>query len=412
MLHGDGIHDDTDAIQELLDHQSCVRLATPKRCYLISRPLKVHSRQQLVLDRFCLVRLADHSDCHMLENADPEAGNTDIEITGGVWDMNNLGQSKNPLHFPQPDYTTPNFFSEASRQSKNPADAPSPSRRCYDGNAFFLKNVKNLRIGGLTMKDPVTFAITLNIIERFTVEDITFDFNYGNPWAVNMDGVHVDGQCSFGVIRNLKGSCYDDMVALNADEGDPGPIRDIEVDGLFAHDCHSAVRLLSREHPVEHVSIHHVYGTFYQYCIGLTKYYEGPASGYYDAITLREIYASKAVRHTVYRKDGSFVYPLIWVERGLEIKNLTITDLYRREATTAVETIGIDPEAHIQSLHLDRIVQENHLGTPFVLLRNQGKIDTLMLGSLRANGDTEIQNDGAILMSAKKFLTLSNEDAP
>ena len=377
MLYGDGIHDDSNAIQELLDHQSCVRLVTPEHCYLISRPLKVHSNQQLALDRFCQIKLADKSDCRMLENADPETGNANIEITGGIWDMNNMGQSKNPIHF------------------------PNPERPSYDGIAMFLKNVKNVRVAGLTMKDPITFAITLNIADQFTVEDITFDFNYGNPWAVNMDGVHLDGHCYFGVIRNLKGSCYDDMVALNADEGVGGPIRDIEIDGLFSRDCHSAVRLLSLEYPVENISIHNVYGTFYQYCIGLTKYLEGPAKGFYDGITLREIYASKATRHTVYQKDGTFVYPLIWAERGLTIKNLTITDLYRQEKTTDVETIGIDPTAHIESLHLDRIVQENHLGKPITLLRNQGKIDTLSLGSLRANGDTEIQNEGEILKIAK-----------
>ena len=144
-----------------------------------------------------------------------------------------------------------------------------------------------------------------------------------------------------------------------------------------------------------------MYGTFYQYCIGLTKHRD---KGYYDGITLREIYASKATRHTVYCKDGSFVYPLIWAERGLTIKNLAITDLYRRELTTDVETIGIDPTAHIQSLYLDRIVQENDLGTPVTLLRNQGRIDRLNLGSLRANGGTEIRNEGTIGLITKNEL--------
>jgi len=372
MLYGDGSHDDTDAIQDMLDGQSCVRLPAPKRSYLISRPLKVHSSQQFALDRFCHMRLADGSDCRMLENADPEKGDVDIEVTGGVWDMNNLGQSKNPIHFPRPD------------------------RPRYDGIAVFFKNVRRLRVAGLTMKEPITFAITLNIVDQFTVEDITFDFNHGNPWAVNMDGVHLDGQCFLGVIRNLKGACYDDMVALNADEGAGGPIRDIEIDGLFARDCHSAVRLLAREHPVENVSISNVYGTFYQYCVGLTKYYDGPVTGYFNGITLRDIHAAKATRHTVYRKDGSFVYPLIWVERGVLVKNLSITDLYRCETTTAVETIGIDPAAHIESLCLDRLSQENRLGVPIPLLRNQGRIDRLVRGSLRANGDAEIKDEGKI----------------
>jgi len=84
MLYGDGSHDDTDAIQDMLDGQSCVRLPAPKRSYLISRPLKVHSSQQFALDRFCHMRLADGSDCRMLENADPEKGDENIEVTGGV----------------------------------------------------------------------------------------------------------------------------------------------------------------------------------------------------------------------------------------------------------------------------------------------------------------------------------------
>ena len=42
----------------------------------------------------------------------------------------------------------------------------------------------------------------------FTVENIRFDFNYGNPVPVNMDGVHVDGGCHFGYIHNITGSLY------------------------------------------------------------------------------------------------------------------------------------------------------------------------------------------------------------
>ena len=42
-VYGDGIHDDTAAIQELLDHSCDVSLPQPSVCYLISRPLELPS---------------------------------------------------------------------------------------------------------------------------------------------------------------------------------------------------------------------------------------------------------------------------------------------------------------------------------------------------------------------------------
>jgi len=125
----------------------------------------------------------------------------------------------------------------------------------YTGIAITFFNVSNLKIANLTIKNPITYAVKMNNINNFTIEDITFDFNYGNEFAGNMDGIHLNGRCYFGVIRNIKGSCYDDMIALNADEGVPGTITDIQIDGIFADDSHSAVRLLSADYPVERISI-------------------------------------------------------------------------------------------------------------------------------------------------------------
>ena len=67
-----------------------------------------------------------------------------------------------------------------------------------------------------------------------------------------MDGVHLNGNCSFGKMTNLQGTCYDDLVALNAEEGTVGPITNIDIDGIYAEDCHSAVRLLTVTQPVEY----------------------------------------------------------------------------------------------------------------------------------------------------------------
>jgi polygalacturonase len=381
VLYGDGIHDDTKALQALLDTRAAyIKFPLPKVCYFISKPLKIYSGQELSLDRYCHIKLMPMSNCVMLQNADPENGDNNITVTGGIWDLNNLEQEKNPLHFSG----NPNLMEVFWKPGY------------YNGTVISFWNVKNLKIAHLTIKDPVTFSIMINVIEYFTVEDITFDFNYGNPWAVNMDGVHLCGNCHFGVIRNLKGSCFDDMVAINADEGEvPGPVTDIQVDGLFADDCHSAVRLLSANYPVERVSISNVYGTYYQYCIGITKYYAG-TNGYFDGIVLKNSFAAKAPRHSVYRKDGSKVYPFIWVQRGLTVKNLSIENVYRKETNVAIETIGIDKGAKIENLSLSNIVQENLLPEQFPLILNNGEIENLNTNGLRSTGGEVLINNGAM----------------
>ena len=56
-LYGDGLHDDTLAIQQLLDQKGLVYLPTPKKFYLISKPLEISSFTKLKLDRFAEIRL-------------------------------------------------------------------------------------------------------------------------------------------------------------------------------------------------------------------------------------------------------------------------------------------------------------------------------------------------------------------
>ena len=62
-LVGDGTHDDTTAIQALLDSKrTLVRLPAPPKHYLISRTLLIHSNQMLQLERFTAIRLKDGSN--------------------------------------------------------------------------------------------------------------------------------------------------------------------------------------------------------------------------------------------------------------------------------------------------------------------------------------------------------------
>lgn len=392
VLYGDGIHDDTNAIQEMINNATEVILPAPKAHYLISKPLELPSNFRLVLPRFAEVRLAKGANCLMLKNEmvtdrqqrtdarlfdflneySPDTPCCNIEVVGGIWNCNNLEQNPNPL--------------QTGRYE--PAG--------YTGLGFLFYNVKNLRISSLTLKDPTNFAVTLDTVSYFTVDNIDFDFNLGNPYAINMDGIHCNGNCHFGAIKNLKGACYDDLVALNAHEGSKGPITNIEIDGLFAENCHSAVRLLTVSDDVNNIHISNVYGTYYQYCIGITKYYPGETTGVYDGISIDHIYASKALRDNIYPWPNSYVFPLIYIQENIMAQNIHITDVYRKEYNIPVETIFVGENVVIENMVIDNVISENHTGKTMPMIVNNGSVDRLVVKNIRTNGDPEIVGEGGI----------------
>ena len=176
-LYGDGIHDDTPAIQELIDNAGNeLVLPSPKKHYLISQTLTLPSNFRLVLPRFAEIRLADNSNCVMLRNRstpqppakdatdewdfyfflkdfDGEKPDCNIEVTGGIWNCNNMGQLPNPAQV------------ESSKVGK------------FAGYAMLFYSVKNLKISGMTFMDPTNYAVMMDRVSYFTVEDITFDYN-------------------------------------------------------------------------------------------------------------------------------------------------------------------------------------------------------------------------------------------
>jgi hypothetical protein len=386
VVWGDGRRDDTAGIQALLDSEvPVVRLAPPAVAYLISKPLLIHSHQALVLDRFTRVKLAPKSDCLMVENADQENGNTNIAVQGGIWDMDNMSQTPNPLAVPPAALLAQKTYLPGT----------------YLGIGMRFDNVENLSLSGLTIKDPVTFSIQLARARQFTVDDVTFDFNMGNPIPGNMDGIHLDGGCRFGRITNLKGRTYDDLVALNADDGidSPcwGPIEDIVVDGIFAEGAHSAVRILSNHSWMRRISISRVFGTFYQYGIGITNIFPAePSDGLFDQIALHDIFAAKSPRLPVFQKDDHPVFPIVWVERGSRIGTLSVSNLHRRETCTSVECIGVAKGASIQRLYASSCSYANEAGGSPAFLGNEGEIGSLVLDGIRTAGEPVLDNRGRI----------------
>ena len=371
-LYGDGIHDDTLAIQEQLDSGcSDVSLPAPKVCYLISQALKIHSNQSLRLPPYSTIKLAADSNCSMLECANFAVLNENITVEGGIWDMNNTEQEPNPYHFPDKnglkavDYQNALGISDRSKWTEPPP--------IYTGMCIRLSNIKNLSLRYMTLKNPVTYGIQLYKTENFTVKDITFDYTTGAPKLWNMDGIHVEGHCKNGYISNLKGACHDDLVAITTDDLLFGPVKNITVDGIYSDGCHSAVRLLSRGLSLENVKISNIYGSFYTYCVGITKYYNGDGRG-----TLRNIHidgvSACACQGTRDVAGGNF--PFIWVEAGLDIDMLRIENVMRRESTYTTPTVKIDADASIGKLIMRNVITENLTEKEFEPLVLDGKIGT------------------------------------
>ena len=391
ILYGDGAHDDAPAIQELLDSGvSEVALPAPAVRYAIGTTLKIHSRQTLRLPETAEIFLLKDSSCPMLTNAERPA--YDIVITGGIWNCNNTEQAPNPIK------TVPAAMRE-SHMNGDPSYVATYEKCGHLGVGMSFDHVDRFVIRDLTVKNPVTFSMRMAYMTHFTVENIRFDQNLGNPTAENMDGIHIDGGCRFGLIRNVQGTCYDDIVALNADDGYDGPISDIEIDGVFGADSLRGVRLLSTRSPITNVTISNVFGTFYQNCIGLTYFF--PRIGYrgkMSHITLRNIHGSNAPRRPEYCKgDNSYYFfSFLWVDGDLDIDSLVIDGLYRDEPIGRVETMKVCEGTKIRTLSLMNVLHQNRTEKPLPLLLNEGEIDRLYMYNVDAGEDELIFDKGTI----------------
>ena len=389
-LYGDGFHDDTLAIQEMLDsNASVIELPVPKKHYCISKTLKIHSNQTLKLGETTTIQLLPGSSCFMLTNAEEDAH--DIAVVGGIWDFNNQQQAPNPI-------ITGEYRKGLPSHWDGNRDTVVKYVNRYKGSVMRFYKITRLSIRNLTVKDPVTYCIEMAYIKYFTVENIKFDQYLGNPTAQNMDGIHIDGGCQYGNIRNVQGTCYDDIVALNADDGCDGPIQDIVIDGVYGNDSLRGIRLLSIKSPIARISICNVFGTFYQNCIGLTYFYPPAARGKMSHISIRNVYGKNAPRRPEYRKgdNSNYDYAFVWIDGHIDIDTLTIDNLCREEEISNVETMKVCGDTRIHRLSLSNVYHQNLTGKSLPLFVNEGTIDKLYLYNVEANADTLLINNGTI----------------
>ena len=392
-LYGDGIHDDLPAIQEMLDSgMTLVYLPPVGKNYLITGTIYMHSNQELRLDRYTTIRLAPNSNCSMIEDAGDREWNENISVSGGIWDMNGGNQAPNPYHFITPgindDLLGRDYYKKINYTFE--ADYKMPG---YTGFCFRFYKVKGFSFSNLTIKNPVTYGLQIAYVDDFTVENIYFDYKIGTPKLWNMDGVHVEGYCSNGYIRNLKGICHDDMVAITSDDGCFGPIENVVVDGVYAYNTHSAVRLLSRINPVKNIHVTNIYGSYYVYCVSLSKYTTEPGVSGFENITIDNVYASICEG----TKDVKGNYsPLITIGPDIELKGIKLANIFRNETRCPKATIGIGKNTVVKDLSVINCVQTNETDNPITFLENNGRIDNLFMVNNDAGGDELLGGEGTV----------------
>lgn len=313
---GDGVTDDTAALQRALDGGNRT-VVIPPGTYLIRTSLLLDSGTTVRAARDAVIRLADGAgtsvDVFLLSNRDRRAGTRDLVIEGGIWDGNN---------------------------PTNRRGDPKKTLPCYTGVAMNFINVQGLVLRQLVIRNPESYAIRACHLRDFRIEDIGFDFSALRP---NQDGVHLNGFCERGVIRNLRAlsehATNDDMVALNADDGDPrdwafqqdmeyGPIRDITVENIHAPSAFSLVRILSNVSPIENVTIDGVVGGARFYVVNMDRWRFPAGGGKIRNVTLRNFRVAK-IFDNFSPQARAAQRPMVHIQTAVE--NFRIED-FTREA--------------------------------------------------------------------------------
>ena len=335
----------------------------PKGLYRLDRPLKLPSHAHITAapDAHFYASRENEPEA-IVQNASPDAGDTDISICGGLWD------GCAPIH---------------------PRKGFNDLR--YPGRFFLFINVDGLVLEHLRMTDVITYHIALGQVRHFRVEDISFEGIYP---VKCQDGIHLCGGCEDGLIRHircLKGATYDDLIALNADEAFvyshnngfvPLPIRRIRVEDVEAPQCHTFVRLLSITNDISDITIrdakvgyraHGINADAARYCAdpifkdedwpdgvgdirnvlleNVTLWYAGPKTNVRDVVTFETNVSNFRFRNFTWAKDLEPPY-VNQENRCFRFRKMCKTSISVDGKTMELPTGG---ELTLDGLHYDAI---------------------------------------------------------
>ena len=374
MLHGDGIHDDTMALQAMLDRKGIVTLDRPGT-YLVSKTLVIGSNTRFILSPGAHILAAPMSKCALIENEHFAGGGRDenIGIEGGIWDGN-----------------CDEMGLDAVYEARHREDEPySPA--LFKGKLIRFAHADRIMLEKMTVRNPVSYGVQIADSNGFVTRDIFFDYNWHFGTT---DGVHINGPAYNGVIENLAGTTNDDMVSLTTiDESHAevtmGEIVNVDIRNITARNGYSGVRLLSAGgYDIRCVRISGVYGEYRHNAVLISHHFTRPNTPiWFDDISVEHVHASKSHMGL---GEGGFTYwdgsnnklPMIWIETGIKAGSILLRDISRHESeNTDGALIQIDKGAEIGRLTAENIWQTTAPGVSAPFWINEADIRKLNISN-------------------------------
>jgi hypothetical protein len=235
--------------------------------------LIIYSNTTLIANAGCGAILRNHSDKSIFINASQSfssAKDSNIVISGGIWNGN---------------YYNPQI----------PQGAQSKGNRVNGLVACFrFYGVDNLIVRDAILYKPATYALAAANVTHVLYENIIVDV--GPDPLINNDGLHIDGNSKYGVIRHCILNTHDDGIGLNADdlylnwydkkegsseksfysEACAGPISDILIDDITFNSSLFGIRILSGKSRVDRITIRNIKGYTKGYALVIDNYQHDP----------------------------------------------------------------------------------------------------------------------------------------
>lgn len=386
-----------DAIASVLAEKGMVFLPARPEPYYLDGPIVIASGQSLIADRWAEFRLLPSSNTCIVRNksvvgmdrrtyAVPDVPyDEDVFVEGGIWTTLQTMQGEHNGN-------------EWGRPSKTGGAAG-----CY--GALLFNHVKNLIVKDVTVRRCHMHGIQLSDVHGFRVDGVTFE-EHGR------DGVHMHGRCDWGVVRNVSGDSYDDMVALNAWDWFHtapvlGPVHHILVEDIVCNNYAAglgsngsrSIRLLPGNSvlkdgtgrrlscPVEDVVVRRVSGLGRVVALDQPNGELGRDVDFSDPIgTLRNVYFSDLYLTTPCR------FSLDLMIDGFDVSRVTFAvppqePLLVIEPFSQTMKIGSDPARWIELFSPDKDIAVNNVTLREVFCREDGTIR-----ELGTNGLVRIRN--------------------
>ena len=370
MLYGDGIHDDTQGLQTLLDACGTVLVERPGT-YLVSKTLILHSNTHWILSPGVRLLAAPLSRCALVENEHFATGGRDhdIRITGGIFDGNCDAMGL-----------------DAVWEAKHRLDDPYHPA-LFKGKLLRFAHIDRISLEQLTVKDPVSYGIQIGDAWGFVTRDIFFDYNHHFGTT---DGVHINGPARDGIIENLYGTTNDDMVSLTTydephAEVSMGDIEYVYIHNISAKNGFSGVRLLSGEgYKLCNVRVDGIYGDYRHNAIVISNHNKRPGAVWFDNIILENFAARKS--YTPLTEDCFCLWEknvdrraIIQFEFGARCGNVVIRNIYRREEqATEAPLLKLSEDTVIDRLVLENLHQSAAGGVELAFVENEAQVGELI----------------------------------